>query len=909
MLRLVLDDPWKLLWPGVALALLASALLFPMTAAAGLAFLVLVALCGAVLAAASARLKRPLPSWSADLIIAVVVCAASVQLFAAAWNVSGYRIYDWGPHHANLRHLVDALREGRVPAWVHGVSSGDSPFELYAFLPYYLAAKAAIFTGATDLTLVLVRSGIVTHSLAALGTALLARRVVPWPWAMLVGLGTLYDVGSVWGGGAEGILLMGVTHSAFAQAIWSFVLILVLSSLRRPRLLTSACIWGAVAFAVACHPLALVSALGTMGALVLVALLGRDVPRHRALSALVHVGIGLLLVAFVWMPFGERLLLYGVHYGIAPSVTWAQLGYLLSQPVPEASVAAIVYAGYLGVVVGVLSRRAAPTLLASFAGIIMAGLFDQLYALLELVPSLQTAGFQMVRLPSVAKPSLYVMGVYLVDSALARRRPAGSAGTRWVAGALLALGALGLARGALPHFDHLGSQLRALAFKEVPDSAGLRALAGWAREQNAAMPPGQYGRLLDEDERRTFAVFHVHAESGLPTLWIGPTLPLFFLRERIEDASPASLRRFNVRWVMRADRPPSLGDPATEKRFGRYIVRELPEWDGRFARVERGGGNAIVTRLDDERVEVDLVDTTEPALVALGMGYYPRWVARHEQRGILPLYAMPSMEGGKLHVPAAWLPPGRTTFSPSGALPSDGQGRPLSILAALAAAGILVTWAWLPAARRKVLFLMARSRRWLKQHQRPLGFASVGVATLGVLLASLSGARAPARALQLGNGLGPSARVDVRSEGGEWRKCRYSPLAGAYRCPGRVFVQDTLTNLLNDAPPSLPFTVPAINVAASSNDIEIRLRLEASLTGEYWAATNGYRVGLAVDNASEVTLSGAQISQVFEASGSPRAITLMAKVPARKTLQVTFVQRERLQPARVYPSVPAHSPY
>src|SRR5205814_6600109 len=116
-----------------------------------------------------------------------------------------------------------------------------------------------------------------------------------------------------------------------------------------------------------------------------------------------------------------------------------------------------------------------------------------------------------------------------------------------------------------------------------------------------------------------------------------------FLREQIESSSAASLRRFNVRWIVRLDRPPSLGDPATEKRFGRYFVRELPGWDGQFARVERGAGTAVVTRLEDERIDVDLRGTDAPSLVALGMGYYPRWRAEHETRGAFPVYALPSI--------------------------------------------------------------------------------------------------------------------------------------------------------------------------------------------------------------------------------------------------------------------------
>ena len=271
------------------------------------------------------------------------------------------------------------------------------------------------------------------------------------------------------------------------------------------------------------------SALGTVAALLLVALLARDVPAHRALIAALHVVIGLLLVAGVWMPFGQRVMLYGVHYGIAPKVASAQLAHMLSQPVPEATVAPFVYAGYFGVLVGVISRRAAPTLLAAFAAIIMAGIFDQLYALLDLVPSLETARFQMVRLPAGAKVSLYISAAYLLCSALARVRGERAPRDRLVLGALLALGGVGVARAGLPYLHQLTSDIRWLAHREVPDSAGLDALATWAREQNEGLEPHRYGRLLDEDERRTFLVYHVHAKSGLPTLWLGSAVPVFFL--------------------------------------------------------------------------------------------------------------------------------------------------------------------------------------------------------------------------------------------------------------------------------------------------------------------------------------------------------------------------------------------
>src|SRR2546430_15565088 len=120
--------------------------------------------------------------------------------------------------------MVDGLRAGHIPRWVQSVSTGDSPYDLYAFLPYYLAARAAIWTHATDLTLVMVRAGVLIQTLAALGAAFLARRLLSWPWAILLGLVTLYDMGSVWGGGVEGLFEMGGTHSALANALAPFAL-------------------------------------------------------------------------------------------------------------------------------------------------------------------------------------------------------------------------------------------------------------------------------------------------------------------------------------------------------------------------------------------------------------------------------------------------------------------------------------------------------------------------------------------------------------------------------------------------------------------------------------------------------------------------------------------------------------
>src|SRR6185436_1831537 len=104
-------------------------------------------------------------------------------------------------------------------------------------------------------------------------------------------------------------------------------------------------------------------------------------------------------------------------------------------------------------------------------------------------------------------------------------------------------------------------------------------------------------------ETTTHEHFHLTALTGLPTLHNGPQ-PDLLLRERIEDLSPASLRRFNIRWAIAQDHSPVLGDPASERVLGSFHIREIKEWDGAFARIERGDGELRVTRLDDDAVEV-----------------------------------------------------------------------------------------------------------------------------------------------------------------------------------------------------------------------------------------------------------------------------------------------------------------
>jgi hypothetical protein len=900
MARISTLDTIKIACAVAAVASLAIALGLPSTAAGGASLIILAGVVGAAVAWFHRDGLAELPAWATRGLVVTIIACATAQLFGGVWQRGGFKVYDWGPHHAILSELVASLRDGgHVPRWVQGVSTGDSPYELYPWLPYYLAAKAAILTDTHDLTLVLVRSGILVHGMFAVGCACLALRVVAWPGALLVGLVVLHDRGSVWGGGIDGILGMGVTHSALANAIWPFVLTAVIDALERPRLRHSIRIWLLVGFAIACHPVGLINALATSAALLLVALLAEDVAPRRALGAAGQIAIGVAIIAMVWMPLGERLVLYGVHFAVAPPPIWRVFEDAMRTPMPETGFAPMVYAGYAGLLAALVSRRAVPTLIAAFAGVLLAGVSDQLYLLLDLAPSLEVSRFQPPRLGASAKVGIYISAAYLLALGLRSRIAPPKTSTRLILGALLGALALGLVRGATPFVDNLRVEFEQLAQHEVPDPEGFRALIAWAREQQRAMRPQQFARLLHQDDKRYYSVYHLHAESGLPALWLGPVSNLF-LRERIEDESARSLRRFNIRWVMRRDAPPSLGEPGTELQFGHYFVRELLDWDGRFARVEQGRGEAIVSRLENERVDVELRATDKPALVALGMGYYPRWQAEHAGRP-LPVYAMPSIKHGKLQIVAAWVPPGLTTFRPTGSLPSDASGRIPALVGASFALAFCVLGVW-RSARMRVLRAVARCTRRAAPHRRSLGACSAIAALAALAIAGVAAQRAPARALQLGNGARGTALVEARTPGGAWRRCDYSWARGGYRCPELLFVQDVMGKLLNDAQPSPPFAVPAIELTALGGAAEFRIRLDAKLQGEYWTRSSADPVALTLADGSSLVISKRQQTERFPDSAESRVLTIQGAV--KRSAQIACVQRKRSEPERGYPTVP-----
>jgi hypothetical protein len=434
----------------------------------------------------------------------------------------------------------------------------------------------------------------------------------------------------------------------------------------------------------------------------------------------------------------------------------------------------------------------------------------------------------------------------------------------------------------------------------APDLEGQNQLELWAAHEAARLTPERWGRAMFETT--THEHMHLTAKTGLPSFHLTP-IPDLLLRERIEDAMPASLARFNVRWVVAAGGSPQLGDATTERRFGSYHVREVKEWDGRLARIERGTGNVRVTRLDDEAVEID-VDAPQPVLVALGMGFYPRWRARHESGASMPVFALPSIPGGKLHVVSAWVPPGKTTFTCDGPLPSDGKGRLLSFAAALLAIAGIVVWRrprWRIRVLRRAVWLRGKLRA---QWRRGIEIAVPALMIVLIVSGIITSQRSATAVLVGSSGIRPVAQVEARFVDGTWETCDFSPFTGSYRCAGLVNVSDATINIVNDAPPSWPFITPAITAYAEASGVELRVTRTLHLGGRYWLGANG-KAKLVLDGNFEHELG---VKSMIEIPRGKHTVQLTARVPDDGAMSIVVVAERTLVPDRTFLAAPPAEP-
>lgn len=844
---------------------------------------------------APAWLKKP-EAWVTSILVITIVTVAGITEFWDVMTTSpDWQMGDWGPQHAVLSHVMPSLPGVHAPVWNHTLSTGDAPLELYPSLAYFITGHVALALGLErDVPLALMVVAVVVHVGTAVATTAIAMRIAPKPVALVVGLLALVDSGAVAHGGTVGLFRWALLHSAMSLAFALVAALGVLAALRRPRIGASIAIWLGTALAVASHPAGLIAASASIVALAAVALLAHDVPPRRALVAMGHIVLGMALAAAVWMPLAERILLYGQHFSNALRTPLKLLEDLLQWPTPVTAYALFVYAGYIGIVVGLWSRRALVVFVSTVALVLLVGMCDQAYLAFDLAPGKGIARLGTERLAQLARPFLAATGAYaigLLGSTVVRGWKPATTRQKLIAAAVIGVMSCAVVR-VLPLFWRSATErATAEAAELAPDPAGRAALTGWAMARAGELRPDAWARAVFEED--THEEMHLTALTGLPTFHMGP-LPDLLLRERIEDLSDASLRRFNVRWAIGLGKSPSIGDEASEQVFGRYHVREIKAWDGQFARIEKGAGTVKTVRLDDDAVEIE-VTGTEPVLVALGTGFYPRWRAHHASGADEPVYALPTIEGGALHVVSAWVAPGRTTFTCDGPLPSDGKGRLISLLAALLAAGAIIAWK-IRRLRWRILRRVARLRARMPAAISLAAHVGVPLVCIVLLARGCFEQHAVAPDLELGSGVRATATVEARLGDDPWQTCSYARAEGVFYCEGLLVARDATTRLLNDAPPSWQFITPAIIATADVPGTEIRVRLHARLEGTYWTAVNDGSAALRVDGDEERTISNSMLT--YGAAGD-RTVEIVATIPALEW-ELTFVREDTLVPARDY---------
>ena len=889
--------------PGVQLVVcgLLLALVFPARSSGALGLMII----GGALGVGTALLWPRLPDYvrkpptdiTSILVVTIVIIAGLTTFWETLTVTPDWQMGDWGPHHAVVANILPSLPGLDVPVWNHALSTGDAPLELYPAFTHLVTGHVALALGLeNDIPLALMIVAVIVHVTIAVVTTVIAMRIAPRPIALIVGLVALIDSGAIAHGGTVGLFRWALVHSGLSLAFSTIGALGILAALRRPRLRASITIWVAIALATACHPAGLIAAASMCVALAAVALLAGDVPPRRALIAIGHVAIGVALSSFVWMPLAERILAYGQHFPNALRSPGRLLEDLLAAPSPVTSYAMLGYAGYFGILAGLWSRRATVVFVSAAALVLLVGLSDTAYMAFDLAPGQGTARLGTERLAQIARPFVYAAGAFgisvFVRSALDAWRTA-STRQRLVAAALLGIMTGALLR-VVPGLWWNGVQ-RASTDTRVyaPDPLGRQMLVAWGRENAATVKPETWARALFETD--THEHMHLTAETGLPTFH-GSWLPDLLLRERIEDLSEASLRRFNVRWVIAEGKSPALGDPASELTLGTFHIREIKDWDGRFARIEKGSGEVRVLRLDDRVVEIEVTGTTEPVLVALGTGFYPRWRARHASGANEPVYALPTITDGKLHVVSAWVAPGKTTFTVDGPLPSDGAGRILSLLALLLGLAGIVAWR-LRRVRFAILHRLALERRRLP---RLLGLATrygIPLACIALLARGCRDDRSITQSLELGTGARATATVEGRTGDGPWQTCDYSRLEGVHYCDGLVIATDGMAATLNDSAPSWGFNTPAILVTPDEPDAEVRIRLRGRLSGTYWTAASAGSATLEVEGDQQRVVTRSILTYGDEGE---REIEIRAKLPSYDAWSFTFVHEDTLLPPRPF---------
>lgn len=893
---------------GGVLAALAIAFAFPDTTAGGLAQLVVWGAIGVGVAGWWPEITKNLAlagrwtrweRWRAWTPMIAVALVGAYTFWSVPASTVNWPHGDWGPQHAVLAKVVAHMRHGELPHWVPYVSTGDPSLECYPAFTYVLMGALAIATGSTDLPWMMVTFATVVHVLICVLATRLATRLVPGPVAACVGILLLIDAGEVSSGGASGIIEWAIIHTAVALVFLLVAVVAVIDSLNRPKLRTSVAIWVFAALAAATHPVTLLAVAVIVLALVVVAVLARDIPARRALIAALHLLIGVGIAACVWLPLGERLLMYAQHFSFPLDDPARWFAAIARYPIPGGTFSIVSYMGYAGLLAALWTRRAVPVFVAACGILAILATSDGAYLALDLAPSQTIARIGAARLATVARPFVYLGAGYLAWLIYTHVRPVATLRRpSKIVAAFVGIAAIASARYVVKLGQFIAADDVARARTGSP-TADTRPLELWAKIQMARLAPGEVARAYVSDVGHWY--LHLTADTGLPTFHNGPTADVL-LRERIEDVSPESFRRYNVKWIIVDAKNPSkeldLGDPATEMKVGGFLVRDIRGWDGKLARVEKGDSTSdvVVTRFEDDAIDVELRGTDKPALVALGMGYWPRWRAT-DASGDVPVYALPATPTGKLHVAGAWLRPGVTHFTCDGPLPSDGKGTLESIAAGLAALVIVVVWS-----QRRLRVRLLRA--WARRPRPPANVIRGLCAAAGVVLVAwgYASSRSPVGALEVGHGARGTATIEVR-HGNRWDECTYSTLLGEYHCGDDAIVEDTTSVIVNDEQYLWPFTTPAIHVRPLHHGkVEVNVKMRRRMGGVYWAGGLGNVVDLKIEGMDDMVTSKQLRFDVGDAA--ERDVEIHCKSVPYNGLWVTVVAESTLEPDRALPVAP-----
>jgi hypothetical protein len=293
-------------------------------------------------------------------------------------------------------------------------------------------------------------------------------------------------------------------------------------------------------------------------------------------------------------------------------------------------------------------------------------------------------------------------------------------------------------------------------------------------------------------------------------------------------------------------------------------------------------------------------------LVALGMGYYPRWRAHHASGAEEPVYAMPSIPNGKLHVVAAWVAPGHTIFTCDGKLPSDGKGRIWTLLAGLFAVASTLVWTR-PRWRTRVLRRAARLRvEALARLPKVIEMFVAAVVVASITLGIIAHGRSQSAVLVGSSGIRPLATVEARFVGeSAWNECGYQPMDGQYRCEGLVAVNDATINILNDVLPSWAYITPSIAAYAETALVEVRITRTLHLGGRYWLGSSAGKVTMMIDNSFATEF----VSKTeIDIPRGEHTVQMTARVPDNGVLHIVFVAQDSLEPDRDFLVAPPREP-